>query len=270
VNDNGASVDGRDPDTGPADAVAAEIRAAGGTALANYNDVSDYEGGFGVVKAAMDEWGRLDIAVCNAGILRDRAIHNMSEDDWDGVIAVHLKGCYTVLRAAWPVFRQQRYGRVVLASSSAGFLGNFGQSNYGSAKAGMIGLMNVTKLEGDKYNICINCIGPGAMTRMTEGLMLGDRSTQMSPDLVAPAVAYLCSPACTDSGYLIEAGGGRFGRVAFVENRGVQAPDGATPSVDWVAEQWAAITDISQAVPMWGIGKTLADHKAEKAAQPAT
>src|SRR4029079_7324338 len=170
--------------------------------------------------------------VSNAGFLRDRALHNMAPEDWQAIIDTHLTGAYNVLHHAWPVFRQQNYGRVVITSSNAGYLGNFGQSNYGAAKGGLIGLRNVAKLEGAKYNVMVNCLGPGAATRMTIPLMAGrpggeERLAQMSPDLVAPAVTYMGSPECTDSGFIIEASGGRFGRAAIVRNRQVK-PDETT------------------------------------------
>ncbi|MBK9612493.1 SDR family NAD(P)-dependent oxidoreductase [Candidatus Amarobacter glycogenicus] len=177
-----------------------EIKAIGGDAVANPGDVGSYEDCFNMVKQAMDTYGRLDAVVANAGILRDLALHNMAENDWDLVIRVHLKQCYNLIHHAWPVFRQQAYGRVVMATSSSGLVGNFGQGNYGAAKAGMLGLMNVAKIEGEKYNIMVNLISPGAQTRMTENLMGRDpndaeRAQVMAPDHVAPAVTYLSSPS---------------------------------------------------------------------------
>jgi len=265
INDYGVGLDGRGGDPSVAQAVADEIRAMGGEAIGNAGNVASHEEAYGMVKAAMDAWGRLDIVISNAGFLRDRTIHNMAEDDWAAIIATHLTGAYNVMHHAWPVFRQQRYGRAVFTSSNAGYLGNFGQGNYGSAKAGLIGLMNVLKLEGDKYNVMVNCLGPGSFTRMTAALMPEDRAAQMSPDLVAPAVTYLCSPECQDSGYIIEASGGAFGRVAIVENDRVQL---SNPTADDVAAQWEAITDLEKARPMWSIRQTLEQHKAERQ-QPA-
>ena len=262
VNDLGGSVEGEAADQTPAEQVATEIRDAGGEAIANYDSVSEYEGGYNMVKAAMDTWGRLDIAICNAGILRDRAIHNMSEADWDAVIAVHLKGCYTVLRAAWPVFRQQSYGRVVMASSSSGIYGNFGQGNYGAAKAGMVGLMNVLKIEGEKYNINIHCIAPGAATRMTENLMPQERLDAMSPDHVAPVVAYLASAECKESGLVIEAAGGHYNRVAFMKGPGVDFDPNEFKSIEWVSENWTKITGLEGAPAMWHMRETFDDHMA--------
>lgn len=264
INDYGVGLDGRGGDPSVAEAVADEIRAMGGEAIGNAGNVASHEEAYGMVKAAMDAWGRLDIVISNAGFLRDRTIHNMAEEDWAAIIATHLTGAYNLMHHAWPVFRQQRYGRAVFTSSNAGYLGNFGQGNYGSAKAGLIGLMNVLKLEGDKYNVMVNCLGPGSFTRMTAALMPEDRAAQMSPDLVAPAVTYLCSPECQDSGYIIEASGGAFGRVAIVENDRVQLSE---PTADDVAAHWAKITDLEAARPMWSIRQTLDQHKAEMAGQ---
>lgn len=257
VNDLGGDVSGEGQDETAAQQVAAEIRAMGGEALVNGGDVSSYDACFEMVKQAMDAWGRVDAVVCNAGILRDLALHNMSEKDWDLVLAVHLKQCYNLMHHVWPVFRQQSYGRVVLATSSSGLYGNFGQANYGAAKAGMVGLMNVAKLEGAKYNIMVNCIGPGAATRMTVPLM-GDRAAQMGPEHVAPAVTYLCSPQCVDSGIIIEGAAGRFNRCSFVRSKGVRY-EGPAKTADWFEENWKAITDLDGAQAMWDVRQTRAE-----------
>lgn len=273
VNDTGCELDGSGSDKGPADEVVAEIKAAGGEAVASYDDVSSYEGGYNIVKQAVDTWGRVDALVCNAGMLRDGALHNMGEDAWDAVLATHLKGCFNLTRHVWPIFRQQSYGRVVYATSSAGLYGNFGQTNYGSAKAGMVGMMNVTKLEGAKYNINVNCIGPIAATRMTMGLMPEDRRDAARPELVAPAVTYLASPQCSESGIVIEAGSGTFNRCSFVKSKGVAVdPSTSSPDANWFEENWTAITDLDGAEPMWNIQTSRAQHAKEVAegAQQAT
>ena len=269
INDIGGNLDGSGHDGGPADQVVAEIKAAGGNGAANYDSVSEYEGGYNMVKQAMDTYGRLDIAVCNAGILRDVAIHNMSEEQWDLVLDVHLKGCYNVLRAAWPVFRQQAYGRVVMASSSSGIIGNFGQANYGAAKAGMVGLMNVLKFEGEKYNVMVNCISPGAATRMTQGLPnqaapAPDRDVVMSPDHVAPAVTYLCSKENTQSGLVIDASGGRYRRSQFVNTTGVTFDAHEFKNAEWVQENFDKITDLDGAKAYWSMRETRDEHYAKK------
>ena len=263
VADNGCDLNGRGDDPGPADEVAAEIRAAGGEAIASYDDIGSDEGAYNAVRRAVDTWGRVDALVCNAGMLRDAALHNLNEGDWDAVLRTHLKGCYTLMHHAWPVFRQQAYGRVVLATSSAGLYGNFGQSNYGSAKAGMVGLMNVSKLEGAKYNVMVNIIAPIAATRMTMNLMSEDRLASTRPELVAPAVTYLASPQCTESGIIIEAGGGAFNRCSFVKSPGVTFDPAETPDADWFEGRWAAITDLTGAIPMWDIARSRDEYAAE-------
>jgi NAD(P)-dependent dehydrogenase (short-subunit alcohol dehydrogenase family) len=224
-----------------------------------------------MVKQAMDTWGRLDVVVANAGILRDLALHNMSENDWDLVIRVHLKQCYNLMHHAWPVFRQQAYGRVVMATSSSGLVGNFGQANYGAAKAGMYGLMNVAKIEGEKYNIMVNLISPGAQTRMTENLGGRDpndpeRAQVMAPDHVAPAVTYLSSPQCTESGICINASGGRYSRSAIVLTKGVTYDPHEFKDADWFESQFKQITDLEGSYAPWTFGETREEHAAKRAA----
>jgi NAD(P)-dependent dehydrogenase (short-subunit alcohol dehydrogenase family) len=266
VVDNGCDLNGRGEDQEPADEVVAAIKKAGGEAIASYADVGSDEAAYGIVKLAMDTWGRLDIVVCNAGMLRDSALHNLKDEDWDAVLRTHLKGCYTLMHHAWPVFRQQSYGRVILATSSAGLYGNFGQSNYGSAKAGMVGLMNVSKLEGAKYNVNVHLIAPIAATRMTMSLMSEERQVASRPELVAPAVTYLASPQCTESGLIIEAGAGGFNRCSFVKGRGVSVPTTEQPDANWVEANWAAITDLDGAEPMWDLARTRKSYAEQLAA----
>jgi NAD(P)-dependent dehydrogenase (short-subunit alcohol dehydrogenase family) len=265
INDLGMDVSNQGGSEPVANAVVAEIKAMGGDAAANMGSVSDYEATFELVKQAMDTWGRLDIVVSNAGFLRDQAIHNMQPKDWQDIIDTHLTGAYNILHHAWPVFRQQGYGRVVLTSSNSGYLGNFGQSNYGAAKAGLIGFMNVLKLEGAKYNVNVNCLGPGAATRMTIPLMGNqpggeDRLAKMGPDLVAPVVTYLCSPDCQDSGMVIEASGGTYGRAAIVRNERVAVDE---PTADKIAAQWSQITSLEGAEPWWSVRQSWKDHLKE-------
>lgn len=265
VNDLGLDVSNKGGSEPVANQVVAEIKAAGGEALANTTSVTDYEATYGMVKQAMDTWGRLDIVCSNAGFLRDQAIHNMKPEDWQAIIDTHLTGAYNILHHAWPVFRQQAYGRVVLTSSNSGYIGNFGQSNYGAAKAGLIGFMNVLKLEGAKYNVMVNCLGPGAATRMTIGLMQQreggqERLQQMAPELVAPVVTYMCSPDCKDSGMVLEASGGSFGRAAIVRNDRVEV---ANPTADGIAANWEKIIDLGSAKAYWGMQQTMEEHRAE-------
>ena len=261
INDLGGALDGQGDDISVAESVVREIEAAGGTAAANTGDVTSSDDAYGMVKQAIDTWGRLDIVVSNAGILRDRALHNLPEEDWAKVLAVHLTGGYNLLHHAWPAFRQQHYGRVVLTTSNSGFLGNFGQSNYGAAKAGLIGLMNVAKLEGEKYNVMVNCLNPGAATRMTVsvGSMTPEREAAMSPDLVAPAVTYLCSDSCTTSGMIITSASGSFGRAAIVQNERVAI---ANATADDVEAHWNEITSLDNAEVWWSVRETRAAHEA--------
>jgi len=267
VNDLGGDPHGQGENRAPAQKVVDEIRELGGEAVPNFDDVSSYEGGFNIVKTAIDNFGRLDIVICNAGILRDVAFHNMSEDDWDKVFAVHIKGSFTVLRAAWPVFRQQAYGRVVLTTSSSGIYGQFGQANYGAAKTAMLGLMNVLKQEGAKYNVTVNTIAPVAGTRLTATVMSQEMVERLKPEYVVPAVTYMVSKECTDSGLIIEAGAGNFNRAAIVKGPGIQPGLGEFKDAEWVQANWDKICSLEGAVPMWRTGQTLADYLAEKAKQ---
>jgi NAD(P)-dependent dehydrogenase (short-subunit alcohol dehydrogenase family) len=264
VNDLGGDPHGEGENRSAAGKVVDEIKAAGGEAVPNYDSVASYDGGFNMVKTAVDTWGRLDVVICNAGILRDTAFHNMSEDDWDKVFAVHIKGSFTVLRAAWPVFRQQSYGRVVVTSSSSGIWGQFGQANYGSAKTAMLGLMNVLKQEGQKYNVMVNTIAPVAGTRLTQTVMPQEMVDRLKPDYVVPAVVYLVSKDCTDSGMIIEAGAGNFNRAVLIKGPGVRPGMDEVKSAEWVQENWKAITSLEGAEPMWASSKTLKQFLAEQ------
>ena len=215
VNDLGGSVDGTGAASSAADAVVAEIVAAGGAAVAEYSSVATPDGGAAIVRKALDEFGRLDVVINNAGILRDKSFANMEEDQVTAVLDVHLRGAFWVTRAAWPHMREQSYGRVLMTSSASGAMGNFGQSNYGAAKMGLIGLMNVLKLEGAKYNIKVNAIAPIAVTRMTEELLgsFGITADQFGPQAVSPAVAYLTSESCDLTGEIWSVGGGSVSRI---------------------------------------------------------
>jgi NAD(P)-dependent dehydrogenase (short-subunit alcohol dehydrogenase family) len=207
VNDLGGSVDGTGGSEGPAAAVVKEITDLGGEAVADRNSVATPEGGAAIVDAAIQAFGRVDIVVNNAGILRDKAFHNLTPDLVDPVIDVHLKGAFNVTRAAWVHFREQGYGRVVNTSSNSGLLGNFGQANYGAAKMGLVGLTKVLAIEGAKYNIKANAIAPVAFTRMTADLMPG-LEEKLKPELVTPVVVYLCHEECPVTGEIYSAGGG--------------------------------------------------------------
>jgi len=219
VNDLGGSVDGTGSSTSAAQKVVDEIKAAGGEAVANYDSVSTPAGGESIIKTAIDTFGRVDIVINNAGILRDKSFHNMTPDLVDAVIDVHLKGAFNVTRPAWVHMREQGYGRIVSTSSAAGIFGNFGQANYGAAKMGLVGLTRVLAQEGAKYNIKANAIAPLALTRMTEAL-LGNLGQSLQPEYISPIVAWLSHEDCDVSGEVYSVGGGRVARVFIGEAEG--------------------------------------------------
>ena len=212
VNDLGGAVDGTGSDAAAADLVVKEIEAAGGTAVANYDSVSTPEGGESIVQCAMDNFGRVDVVVNNAGILRDRSIVKMSQEEWDSVLDVHLRGAFCVSRPAFRVMKENNYGRFVFTASAAGVFGNFGQSNYGAAKMGLVGLSNVVSQEGVKNNIKSNVIAPIALTRMTTGIM-DNLGLQLDPEYVTSMVVYLSSDECEQTHEIYSVGAGRYARV---------------------------------------------------------
>ena len=231
VNDLGGRVDGTGAGDA-ADAVVAEIEAAGGTAVANKASVSDREGAASIIQTAVDAFGRIDILVNNAGILRDRTFKNMTLDEWDIVMNVHLNGTAYVTHAAWPLMYEQNYGRIVFTSSGSGIFGNFGQSNYGAAKMGMLGLMNVLAKEGANHNVRVNTLAPGASTRMTNTVPGRDENIEeptpdRHPKLVSPAVLFMCSEDAPN-GVVIHATGGTYSRSEIVVNEPVDLGPDAT------------------------------------------
>ena len=224
VNDLGGAVDGSGGSATPAEQVVEEIKAAGGEAVADAHSVGTPDDGEAIVQTALDAFGRIDIVVNNAGILRDAAFKNVTPELLDPVIDVHLKGAFNVLRHAWPLMREQNYGRVVNTSSNSGLLGNFGQANYGAAKMGLVGLTRVLAVEGAKSNNKVNAIAPIAFTRMTEALM-GDLGTKLKPELVTPIVVWLCHEDCPVTGEVYSAGGGVIARFFVGLTRGYVNPD---------------------------------------------
>ena len=241
VNDLGGSMDGSGGSSAAAEAVVAEIKAFGGEAIANGSSVTDDAGVALMVKQAMDAWGRIDILVANAGILRDKTFAKMEIADFELVLNVHLMGTVKPAKAVWEIMRAQNYGRIVVTTSSSGLYGNFGQSNYGAAKLGIIGFMNTLKLEGQKNNIHVNAISPVAATRMTEGLMPPEVLEKLKPEYVTPGVVYLCSEEAP-TGTILAAGAGAFAVSRIYETEGVYLGEGGL-SVEEVRDNFAKIAD---------------------------
>jgi NAD(P)-dependent dehydrogenase (short-subunit alcohol dehydrogenase family) len=245
VNDLGGAVDGTGASTGAADVVIDEIKSQGGEAVANYDSVATREGGASIVQNALDAYGTVDIVINNAGILRDHSFANMTFDEVDAVIDVHLRGAFHVSQPAFVVMKEKGYGRFVHTTSASGLFGNFGQTNYGAAKAGIVGLSNVLAIEGMKYNVKSNAVAPIARTRMTEDL-LGPFADMVDPKQVMPMVVYLCSEANEHTHEIFTVGGGRYGRIFIGTNRGWLAGQGAIPAVEQVAEHIEEVRDISE------------------------
>jgi NAD(P)-dependent dehydrogenase (short-subunit alcohol dehydrogenase family) len=245
VNDLGGARDGVGSGDAAANKVVEEIEALGGKAVPNYDNVASTAGGENIVKTALDAFGKVDIVINNAGILRDKTFAKMDGENWDIVMNVHLRGAYCVTRPAFEVMRANGYGRIVMTSSGAGLFGNFGQSNYSAAKMGLVGLMHVLKLEGAKYNIKANAIVPVAATRFTEDVLPPEFFDRMKPDFVAPAVLYLCSEECADSGAIINATLGYYSRSAVLTGPGVFLSDGERiPSPEEVRDSWDRIMSL--------------------------
>jgi len=217
VNDLGGSLQGTGASTSAADKVVKEIKDNGGEAIANYDSV---EFGEKIIQTALDKWGRVDIVISNAGILRDRSFTKMTDQDWDLVQKVHLYGAFKVCKAAWDVFQRQKYGRIVMTASAAGIYGNYGQSNYGSAKLALYGLGRTLAKEGAKKNIFCNIIAPLAGSRITETVMPADILATLKPELVAPFVAYLCHESSNENGSLFEIGAGYCAKVRLERSKG--------------------------------------------------
>ena len=243
VNDLGGARDGSGAGQAMADTVFDEIRERGGMALANYDNIATESGAQSLVDAAVAEFGTVDGVVNNAGILRDGAFHKMESQNWDAVLKVHLYGGYYVTRAAWPHLREKKFGRIVMATSTSGLFGNFGQANYGAAKLGLVGLINTLAIEGARYGILANAVAPMAATRMTTDIAPPELLEKLPAAQVAPVVGYLLSEQCTDTASVYVVGGGNIQRVAQFQNKGVTFSE--TPTVDELTARWSEVSDLS-------------------------
>lgn len=274
VNDLGAARDGSGPGTSSAaDQVVAEIQAAGGKAVANYDNVATAQGGESIVRSALEAFGRLDIVINNAGILRDKSFVKMEPENWKAVMDVHLNGAYHVTRPAFAAMKDNGFGRIVMTTSAAGLYGNFGQSNYSAAKMALVGLMNALKLEGGKYDIKVNTIAPLAASRLTEDVMPPELFEKAQPEYAVPLVIYLCSETCDRSGQIFNAGMGYFSRAAVMTGPAVLLGKGdVPPTVEDIAAHWERINAMDGAKELSDLNAATLDlmtPRATKAAAPA-
>lgn len=246
VNDLGGGRHGSGSSNKAADDVVNEIKRAGGTAVANYNSVVD---GAKIIQTALDNFGRVDVLINNAGILRDKSFARISDEDWNIIHDVHLKGSFKTTQAAWPIFKKQKYGRIIMTSSNSGLYGNFGQANYSAAKMGLIGLNNTIAAEGKNSNIHCNVIVPTAASRLTEDILPPDVYAELKPELIAPVVAYLCHESCPENGSIIESALGWAGKCHIVRAIGVQLRKNITDnvSIENVRNVWDNITNTKNA-----------------------
>lgn len=245
VNDLGGDPKGQGKSSRFADQVVEEIRSKGGKAVADYNSV---ENGDKVVQTALDAFGRIDILINNAGILRDKSFARISDMDWDLVHRVHLRGSFLVTRAAWPHMKKQKYGRIIMTTSTSGIFGNFGQANYSAAKMGLFGLSNTLALEGAKYNILCNTIAPVAASRLTKSIFPPEYFDELHPKHVVPLVLYICSDACGENGELYQTMGGWHAKLRWERSKGaVLHREGVTVTPEMIRDRWEEITDWNNA-----------------------
>jgi len=257
VNDLGGAIDGSGGSSEAAEKVVDEIKQNGGEAIANGSSVTDKAGVKKLVEDTMAAFGRIDVLVNNAGVLRDKSFGKMALDDFEFVVDVHLMGSVYCTKAVWPIMVEQNYGRVIMTSSSSGVYGNFGQTNYGAAKLGVVGFMNSLKIEGQKYNIKVNSLIPVAATRMTESLMPKEALEKLKPDFVSPAVLFMASEDAP-TGIMLSAGAGVYALAQIIQGPGV-ALTGDDANPDKIAERWSEISDMSKAKALFTGG----EHSAE-------
>jgi len=246
VNDLGGSVDGSGGASDAANAVVEEIKAEGGEAIANGASVADQSGVQNMIDEVMSKWGRIDVLVNNAGILRDKSFHKISLEEFDAVMDVHFQGSVYTSHAVYPIMREQNFGRIIFTTSSGGLSGNFGQANYGAAKMAMIGLMNCLKIEGQKYNVHSSAVAPVALSRMTENLFPEGIGERFLPEYVTPAVIYLASDDAPN-GAIIGAGAGVFTQFRIFETMGLALGTGDNMTPENIAAGWSSVADMDDA-----------------------
>jgi NAD(P)-dependent dehydrogenase (short-subunit alcohol dehydrogenase family) len=254
VNDLGVDRSGEEAGQKFADRVVDEITEAGGEAVANYDTVDSWEGGEAIIQTALDAFGKVDIVVNNAGILRDVSFKNLAPEQLDAVLKVHLYGAFHVTKAAWSQMRDNGYGRIINTTSQSGIYGNFGQSNYAAAKMGLVGLTRTLAAEGQKYGITANAIAPIAASRMTEDIFPPELFEALDPDWVSPIVAYLASEECTDTGRVYIAGGGYYSRVAILEGQGTTFDE--LPSPEQIADSWSELGAVDDGREFANLGES--------------
>ena len=259
VNDLGGTVDGSGGSLSAADAVVQEIESVGGEAMANGANVAKQEDVKAMVEATMEKWGRVDVLINNAGILRDKSFGKMEWSDFEAVINVHLLGSALCAHSVFPIMKEQEFGRIVMTSSSSGLFGNFGQTNYAAAKMGVVGLMNTLKLEGAKYNVHTNSIAPTATTRMTEHLFPAEFGEKLDPKYIIPAVIFLASEKAPN-GEILEAGGGVVANTYVMETMGKYFGTDENFTAEAVANHWAEIADTTDARRLTQGGEVAIKH----------
>jgi len=250
VNDTGGDVNGKGADTKAADAVVKEITDHGGTAVASYDTVGDAKSAQAIVDTALKAFGKVDVLMNNAGILRDRSFIKMDLSDFEEAMRIHFYGAVYATKAVWPLMLEQKYGRLVFTSSSSGITGNFGQTNYGAAKTALIGFMHSLNFEGKKSNVLSNAISPVADTRMTKGIMPEKMVPWLRPEHIATSAVWLASENCTQTDLIINSAAGFFARIQFMRNDGVQFDPAQPVTLEMFDEKAAQITDPSTAKPL--------------------